>query len=497
MYTGTAGRPNMARPSVVRAPVALRPDGARITIIGMPDLPEQPMPPAEEPLPVDLSDQVGESPAPLPVEALPIEPLPVQAMDIGGSGWPAPRLGPPGIVVAMGVCSIVIASVGLLGGVVTTMSVAVVSATLSARTVGTAGVVAPRAMNPPPVEVLDPNGMPAADRWAAIQGLSRARPITPGQQLQLDELLAESGRDVIGTGSPVDPAVVAAGVSASGQLGTLGTAGGADPSPSYFTLAGGRLELTDGRAVFFPGDGQPSLHAVAYALPELPEGAAPPVLSDEAIRSTLRAVARLNLARPKAAQVRAILSLLRGAGQQVVVPTTDGSDPAAEVTAAETQPDGTLTVETTHGGSTCELTVTPAGQVAASLTPVPSAAAATSPTNSLALGAVVITSAVQLAVAVYLLVIGILTVRRSRAGRLLHWIYVAVKLPVGVAAVAAAVWFWRSLPTAGGDTPWVAVPAAVGLLYPVVLIFVLCGRSARDYYGTSGVTSDGRRSAPW
>jgi hypothetical protein len=439
---------------------------------------------------------------PLPVEPLPVEPLPVESLPSPADAGYRWRPGPPGIVIAIGVCSIVIGSISLLGGAVATMTTVAVAVSASAPAAAPLSVPAAAALTPGPTEVVDQDGLPAADRAAVVEGLSRVRSVTPGQQLQLDELLAESGRDVIGLGSPVDPAVVAVAVSASGQLDPLGTAAAAvDSTPSYFTLSTGRLEVTDARAVFFPTGGQPAIRAVAYALPEQPgiDGAAPPTLSDEAIRSTLRAIARWNGTRPKQAQVQAILSLLRSPGQQVVVPTGDGSDPAAQVTSARSDEDGTLTVVTSHAGSTCELTVTPNGQVSASLTTATmataAAAAAAKPASGNAMGVVVLASLVQLAIAVYLLVIGILTVRRSGLGRLLHWIFVGVKVPVATAAVAAVWWLWRSLP--GGSAAWWAMPALVGLAYPVALLFALCSRQVRDYYGLTTVTSGGTRSAPW
>ena len=431
---------------------------------------------------------------PVPVEPLPVEPLPVEAV-FPEAGYAGPqRLGPPRLVVAMGVWSIVVAGLSLFAGPVTAMVMVAIAATRVARTTM---IAPPSTVVPAPAEVVDPDGFAAADRAAVIAGLSRVRPVTPAQQVQLDELLAESGRAVVNAGRPVDPAVVAAGVSGSGQLDAMGTAGAAgEGPPSYYALANGRLELTDGRAVFFPGDGQPAVRAVAYALPDRGGDSAPPRLSDDAVRSTMRNIARLNGGRPRAAQVRAALSVLRGAGQQVVVPTTDGSDPAAEVTAAATSDDGTLTVQSAHGGSTCELTVTPGGQVSASLMAAGATASAVRPGNPAAMGWVMLLAAAQFAVAAYLLVIGILTVRRSRGGRLLHWVFVGVKLPVAAGAVVAGVCLGQSAGGAG-TAVWWAAPALVGMAYPVGLVFALCSRSVRDYYGSAGVTSGGTRSALW
>jgi len=93
-------------------------------------------------------------------------------------------------------------------------------------------------------------------------------------------------------------------------------------------------------------------------------------------------------------------------------------------------------------------------------------------------------------------VIGILTVRRSRRGRLLHWVFVGLKVPVAATALWAVCWLWRSLP-GGSGTAWWAAPALVGLAYPVGLVLVLCSGPVRAYYGPAEVTSVGTRSAPW
>ena len=161
--------------------------------------------------------------------------------------------------------------------------------------------------------------------------------------------------------------------------------------------------------------------------------------------------------------------------------------------------DGTLTVRTSHAGSDCELRVTPAGQVSASLvTAGPGTAAVGRPANGAAMGGVLATAVGQLALAVYLLVIGILTLRQSPRGRQLHWVFVGLKVPIAVAAAAAVGWLWPSLSGGTGGWNWWAVPALAGLAYPVALALVLRGRSARDYYRwPAAVTSGGTRSAPW
>ena len=449
-----------------------------------------------EPVQPELGDAVEPVPVEaLPVEPLPVDPLPVEPLPVGGTvsddspstpEWPSPlsdvhyasggRVGPPGLVSAMGVCSIVVASIALLGGGFTTV-VSLLAYSMLTRVAALATVVPTTA--PTVAELVDPDGFTSADRATVAQGLARLRPLSAGQASQLDELLAEAGKRVVNTGGPPDPAVVAAGVTASGQLTSLGPTTG--ESPSFFLLATGRLELTDDRAVFFPEDGQPAVRAMAYPVPPpAADAVGPPPLSDDAIRSTLRAIARLNGGRPKAAQVTAVAAFLGGAAQQVVIPTTDGSDPACEVTSATTDAAGALTVATVHGTNACSLSVTPAGQMSAAMVPV------YTPTvpkpNGAAVRAVALLSFAQLGLAAYLLVAGILTVRQARRGRLLHWLYVAVKIPAAIGAIVAGAWLWNSVKGGGGlFSPW-AVPAGLGLIYCVVLVPVLATRSVREYY---------------
>ena len=445
----------------------------------------------------------------IPVEVLPVEPVPVEAIPVDSfppplpasfpPAWPATyggpvRLGPPGIVRAVGICSIIVAALGLVGGGVTTLgslfsyTISAAQAARSNATMAAQAAAAPAASGGP-AEVVGIGGMAAADRLAVADGLNRARPLTPGQLLQLDELLATDGKTVVNTAGPPDAAVVEAGVTASGPIGSLGNAAAVSPrTPSYYVLSTGRLTVSDDGAAFFPNDGQPNITAAAYPLPPPPPNAAPPPLNDEAMRSVLRAVTRRNGSRPKSAQVKAIVDLLRTPTQQIVVPTPDGTDPAAKVTAANTDTaDGTLTVTTQRGTATCTLSVTPDGKSSADV--LAGISATVPPPNAMALRAVLFTSMGQLALAVYLLVIGIATVRQSRRGRLLHWVYVGLKVPVAVAAIVAAGWLWGSLASSASSTPtafspW-AVPAVIGLIYPVVLVFVLASRGVRDYYRTA------------
>jgi hypothetical protein len=82
-------------------------------------------------------------------------------------------------------------------------------------------------------------------------------------------------------------------------------------------------------------------------------------------------------------------------------------------------------------------------------------------------------------VAAYLLVAAALTPRESGRTRPLLWTYVALKIPVGVAAAVAVGLFARSVASDGSAVAW-AVPTIVGLAYPLVLAILMCLRNGPE-----------------
>jgi hypothetical protein len=408
---------------------------------------------------VDAPD-ADDGPAPLPV--LPLDDVPPTPV------WPVHQRARPVRrgARAIGIISLIVAVGSLLAGVATILFAGQAyqgSVARASEAAAAARVAAESALVEGPAELLARDGLPAADRSAVADALSAARPMSEGEQRQLDELLAEAGRRVL------DPTAVT--VSASGQL----TGVGATSGPAFYVLPTGRLELSDDRVAFLPADGQPTIAAVAYELPPSPTVEEPP-LSDAATRSVLRAIARLNGGRPRSAQVRAIAQLLRGSGQHLVVPLPGTVDPAVEVTAVTTDGTGQLAVHTVHGGTGYDLSVTPGGQISANVGP---AAGASALPSAAGLTAVRITSAGQMVVAAYLLVAAALTPRESGRTRPLLWTYVALKIPVGVAAAVAVGLFARSVASDGSAVAW-AVPTIVGLAYPLVLAILMCLRNGPE-----------------
>jgi hypothetical protein len=108
---------------------------------------------------------------------------------------------------------------------------------------------------------------------------------------------------------------------------------------------------------------------------------------------------------------------------------------------------------------------------------------------------------IAMLVAVYLLIIGIVTLRDSRAGGRLHWIYVAVKIPLAIVMVVAYSMVASSLVAganaAAAATPgapavaagmgamatfWVVMLGLAAFAYPLALVPVLLTKTVRKYY---------------
>jgi hypothetical protein len=418
-------------------------------------------------------------PAPLTVAPLPVVPLPGDFH----SGYSVAR---PGVISTIGVSSIVIAAISLMGGVVVMLISLTVSSLAAIPVTATAApVVTPVAAT----ELLDADGMPAAARAIVVDGLARVRDLSEAQRRQLDELLAEAGKNILPIAGGTAQEQIAANVSRSGHL----TTNGADTD--YFVLGNGRLELTDDRAVFFPSDGQPIIRANAINVPANPAS----TLQPDQIRSVIRAINRINGSRIKSAQVTAIIAALQNPGEQLITTTTDGSDPANEVVSASTDADSNLTLSTHHAATDTTAVLDVNGQMTSTFSgSVSTTGFMNSPPrfNRNAVGWTILLNCGQLGLAIYLLICGIFTLRSSSfVGRRMHWIYVGIKLPIAIAAgvVTYGLWsdFFTSLSAAkpAGVSPmgaiWFTLPAVLGLIYPVALIVLLNLRGVRGYYSAA------------
>ncbi len=440
------------------------------------------------------------------MRVLPLPPQPVMSAAAMAMLQAAAR---PGVITFVGVCSIVVAVISLLtslGAAVTDLGL-VMDAYNSAST-RTPAVVLPTVPMPVLVntggtpERIPTNGLGWADRQSFEDGLQRVRTLTVGQVSQLDELLAENGKKLAGN-MPVLPDQLATSVTGSGRHEMAGTYGS-----DYFVLPTGRLELAEDRAVFFPTNGEPSIRGIAINIPTPAFGDVPGSLQPDQIRSIVRTVNQLNGAKIKSAQMKVLITTLQTPAQQIIVPTTDGTDPAYEIISASTS-DGMLQISTRHGNTLSAFSVSADGTATHSSSSSISATAAASvpPVINPSAGIAAISlNLLQVLLAIFLLITGIMTLRASPRGRMLHYVYVYLKLPTALATAMVSYWMWASMiqttlatpaPGASPTPPGAAAvgtavtatlfgvaPAAVGCIWPIVLIFVLLRKDVQIFYAS-------------
>ena len=464
------------------------------------------------------------APVPTPAFAVPAQPL----------QYVVPQYGRPGLITAIGVISIIIASLSIIWSLVTVLQAAgyyimsVMSATVAASQAQVAAAnAAPPVVLPPPGSVdgggmpaVGPRGMTPDERGPVVRDLAQRQPLLPSRKRQLDAILAAAGKE-LGTDH----------VSESGTMPALKSG----ETPEYFVTKAGRLELFNDRAVFYPNNGTQTIRASAPVAappgapaPPVPPaspapsgavepalevedsvvvtagampatspstGPAPPVplpgaLSPAEVQTVVQQVQTLSGTPLNPAQVTSLQVLLSAPGQQLVPP---GGAQSAVVT-AYTQPGGGAGIQFSNGGS---VTLGPQGNVTA-MTTVP--VMPTFSFNPLTLGLMVVTAVASLALAVYLLVCGIMTLRQSPRARRLHLIYSFIKIPLAVTAGVAAAMVSRDLMAsiAIGGTPAGAslfsgiVPGVLGCAYPVALLITLNLKQVREYYGLDGGGASGR-----
>jgi hypothetical protein len=440
--------------------------------------------------------------------AVPVQPLQYVLPDYRGR---------PGLITAIGVISIIVASVGMLAALFTVLQAGGYYM-MSIMSTSMAGARARSSVTvssfPPPVPVqvagaavpgVGPRGMGDAERRATVRVLTDLRPMTPRRKSQLDAILAQAGKD-LATDHVTDS-------------GTMPEARSGEAPPDYFVTPAGRLEVFNDRAVFFPSNNSPTVRVsappaaavqgdpgasnasvvsgaagapggqgpvAAVQVPATgPTTAASPMpgaLTPAEVQAVVQSAQSVASTPLNPAQVAGLQTVLAAPGQQLVPP--GGSQGAV---LAVYPSSGSAVIQFSTGSS---LTLAPTGTVSAMMT------APVMPTiliNPAYLTAMAVTALVSLGLAVYLLICGIMALRQSPRARRWHLIYASIKLPLAVAGAVASALVARdmmaSIGAAGpGASTWGfslfsgAVPLVLGCAYPVALLIALNLKQVKDYY---------------
>jgi hypothetical protein len=316
--------------------------------------------------------------------------------------------------------------------------------------------------------------------------------LSPERVAQLDVLMAEAGQDVFPNGGrPL----------AAGRMHELVlahatglSADPATPGPDTFRTATGRFELYDNRAVFYPVN-----RGQVVRTSTLTGAAAAGIgLTPEQVDAVVQQAQTTSGNGLNPSQVTALKTLLTTPGQQHVTAVTL---PTA-IRAVQQMGDGSVYITFPSGFAS----IGAQGQTVTNNTTGAARGLALAGGRVRHSGAGMalagFATIAEFGLAVFLLVIGIATLRESPRGRKFHLLYAGIKIALAVTGAAAAWWMASSYhdallvntseqaADARGLATFVGVQAlifgAVALIYPIALLIVLQTRGVKEYYERIG-----------
>ncbi len=454
----------------------------------------------------DLKDDEFSVPPPLPVlEAVPPgfapmpPPIPAQALAYP-SPWAQAR---PGIITAIGVISIIVASISAvssIGQAFTTFGLMAVSKATSAmaraQASSTPVLAAPPGAPSAPTnsdgtatpEIVGPNGLGPEDRQVVEDVLTSAQPLDEARKAELDHYLARDGQSMFPTaGRSLTARQVKLSLS---RNGATPDGGKDDPGHTYFVTGWGTLNIYDDKAIFTPRDRSQPAMTTSVAEDNATPTTGPAPLSTRQINRLVSTAQSFCGNAMDQGQVAAFKTAIQDPNRELTslwVPLM--------ATSATTLPDGSVMV-TFNSGST--LTLGPNG---APITSVPAPMAKMTPfvLKGWLCALCILEAVLSAALAIYLFIAGIQVMRQSPAGARLHWIYVAIKIPLTLLGGIALIWLAMDfgagvagMVSQGGAAPAIQTTYAVmsamamiaALIYPIALLFALRSQTVRQYYNS-------------
>ena len=450
---------------------------------------------------------------------MPLAPVPVLPVDYSVSN------AKPGIITAVGIVSIVIGSLGMLVGLVSglyavgfTIAAAVTSrTTMTAATpaVPTTGLSARIAAVETEVSATEleatPRGLPSPVRRMIVAGLTHKHLLNDEKQNRLHELLAKGGQEIF-------PAAASGRATATSiaddvtESAELPAGSGQTEGPIYFVVGTGKIELYDDHAVFFPTHNasdrvEPIRVARGVSIDEddveaavISGGSTNGTLTPRQVQAVVNQAQSLSGNRMNLVQLEALTKELNNPAQQYIDTSRGATPPVRQVQSVSMQWDSSAQVSLRHGS----LVINPSGQVVSSATMNTGTSLTRLQLRTSASVLTLLTSAAGLMLAIYLLIVGIVTLRQRPTARRLHLIYAVLKLPVGVAAavgwylfvadVSCSLGAMAATSAGGGGTGATTNASTVGAMvfavilgllacaYPLALLIVMNTRTVRSYY---------------
>jgi hypothetical protein len=351
-------------------------------------------------------------------------------------------------------------------------------------TAPSATVAAPVAPPPPaPAEYVALHGLPSAKREAVIAGMAKLRPLSDSQKAQLNALLADIGQDIILLSTEnITTDRIATYVTSVSE--TPNSAGGVD---EIFTLGSGRVQLSDGYAVFFPANDAAPIRSIDGVYAD----------STGSHMSALRIAAVVDRAQSlcnhalNAAQVSALAATLESTSQTLITPAASDAQAASQVVSAQalsdSSSDGSTVVVTTQSGA---VSLGPTGQSFPGTMMLnaggPFAAARGPQLSRHVTLMLMLDSILALAAAALLMVAGIFALRNAPASRWMHLVYAVGKIFLATFSCISIYSIARQLAGSNPDPAgvalmWTLIVAAPGAIYPLVLLLAMNTRSVREF----------------
>lgn len=443
---------------------------------------------------------------------MPLAPVPVLPVDYS--------LGQarPGTITAIGIVSIVLASLGLLTGLVGGLYAVgfTIASAVSSRAAAMTPTSAPTATltitggadaESSPAQLSEgPRGLAPPLRQVIIAGLAHKHVFDDEKNNRLHELLAKGGQEIFPAASSGSVSAVAIANDVI-ECAELPSSDGAAEGPIYFIVGTGKIELYDDHAVFFPtGRGEPIRVAKGVAIDEddveaaaVSGGSTRGALTPAQVQAVVNQAQSLSGNRMNLVQLEALTKELQKPNQPYIQAARGSQPPVRQVQMVNMQFDSSAQVFTRQGF----VVISPSGQITSSSTMNPAAAFSRFHIRPSASVLTILATALGLALSIYLLVVGIFTLRQRPGARRLHLIYATLKIPLAI--LAAVGWFLlisdltqsfsgvaaMAPPGATAPTPSASTAGALtfaiifglaAIAYPVALLIVMNTLNVRAYY---------------
>jgi hypothetical protein len=264
--------------------------------------------------------------------------------------------------------------------------------------------------------------------------------------------------------------------------------GSGGPPDDMFILGSGRLQLTDGSAVFFP-DNSPS--PIRSGGGSYTDSSGQTHLASAQIAGVVDRVKSLCTQSMSDAQVNALEAELESPTQSMITPSASVAEAAAQISSVQTLGDGTIAVTT--AGTT--MSFGPMGQVNPGLMPASAMAGpwGRRPTVQRRDATLLLLDAILSFVAAgFLLACGIVLLRNLPMSRWMYYAFGIGKILLVILSCYAVYTVAMELSAQSPDSQstamaWMLITALPGVILPVVVLIVMSLRGVKEFLGTPTV----------